>query len=144
MPPRIPALALAALFLIAGMGKLQDPEVFAYALKALELGLSNAQLARLAFVLPWFELTLAVALLLPAWRRAAAALATLLMLGFMLSIASLMLRGIDLTCPCFGSLTLVCRGPLGPCHLLRNLLLAGMAGWLWRRTRPNAAPASSS
>jgi len=89
--------------------------------------------AALALWLPWFELTLAGALLLPRWRREAAVLTGGLLLVFCVALLSVMWRGIDLECGCFGR-----ENPVAPAWALaRNcalLVLAALAargqGWV--------------
>jgi hypothetical protein len=70
----------------------------------------------LAHVVPWMEFRAGL------FTRGAALVVSLLMVGFIAGIASLLMRGLtDVNCPCFGSLGLFCgKRPLGVCHLFRN------------------------
>jgi uncharacterized membrane protein YphA (DoxX/SURF4 family) len=67
-------------------------------------------------------------LLLGLWTRAAAALLTLLLIGFTVGLVSLIWRKIETDCSCFGSLEFGCTGNVGVCHIGRNtgLILLGL------------------
>ena len=120
-------LLLAAILLLSGTMKLRDPALFAHALVSFRLGFSEAFVERSALLLPWLELTVGGALLLGWKARGAALLSLALMLAFAGGILSLMARGLDVDCPCFGQLKLICSGPLGVCHLVRNTVLGALS-----------------
>lgn len=99
-----PALAvlIGAVFIYAGATKVWSPLAFAsdilhYQILPYPIGI------RLAFYLPWLEILCGLALILG--RLRAGALAILLGLTTIFIVASIAarLRGIDLTCGCFGS-----------------------------------------
>jgi putative oxidoreductase len=127
----VAAWLLAALFALAGALKLADPAAFAADIGNYRL-VSVPVAAALALWLPWFEITLALALFLPRWRPAAATLAAGLLLVFCATLGSVLWRGIDLECGCFGR-----ENPVAPAWALaRNaglLALAALAargrGW---------------
>lgn len=126
----VAAWLLAALFATAGALKLADPSAFATDIGHYRL-VSHPVAAGVALWLPWFEITLALALVFPGWRRPAAVLAAGLLLVFCGALVSVLWRGIDLQCGCFG------RGnPTTPAWALaRNaglLVLAALAA----RSRP--------
>ena len=138
-------ILLAAIFLVSGSMKLRDPLLFAFAVEAFHLGVPVSVVERTAYILPWLELLLGAALLVGFWTRPAAGLALTLMLAFILGIVSLGIRQLDVDCPCFGSLRLVCSGPLGLCHVLRNLVIGGAAAWLvWSGPGPWSIDARGS
>ena len=118
--------AVGLLFLAASLPKLAAPPDLALAIfryHLLPLALVNAA----AILLPWLELTAAVALLLaPAYRRAAALLLAGLLTVFTAAIAISLYRGLDIACGCF---TLQPgAGRAGAWSLARNgLLLALLA-----------------
>jgi putative oxidoreductase len=96
------AWALAAVFAYAAAAKVADPAAFAQAVgnyRLLPAGLA----APAALLLPWWELGAAAALLFPAWRRAGALLALALAAVFAAAVASALLRGLDISCGCFGA-----------------------------------------
>ncbi len=127
-------ILLGGLFVWSGVSKLLDPLFFAFALKAFHLGLSDAAVSRLAFIIPWLEALAGAVLALGFWTRASAVMVLALLLGFSTGIISLLVRGMDVRCPCFGATELVCEGPLGVCHLIRNAILIALA--IFVATRP--------
>ncbi len=124
-------LVLAGVFGLAAYFKLSDPQSFAFAIKAFEIFDPTEQahaVKLLAFAVPWTEAIIAVLLVLGLWSRAAAALLTLLLVGFTGGLLSLIWRKIETECACFGSLEFGCTGPVGLCHIARNmgLILLGL------------------
>lgn len=95
------AWLLAALFALAGVLKLADPAAFAADIGNYRL-VPVPVAAGLALWLPWFEVTVAVALVWPRWRREGAVLAGGLLVVFCAALGSVLWRGIDLECGCFG------------------------------------------
>lgn len=95
------AWLLAALFALAGVLKLADPAAFAADVGNYRL-VPVPVAAGLALWLPWFEVTVAVALVWPRWRREGAVLAGGLLVVFCAALGSVLWRGIDLECGCFG------------------------------------------
>ena len=95
-------LALAGVFVMAALPKIQDPVVFANAVAAFRV--INSDLSGwVALVLPWLELVLGIGILLPAIRRTSGALIGLLLLLFIALHTSAWVRGLDISCGCFGS-----------------------------------------
>lgn len=96
-------IGLAGLLLYAGLAKLHEPLVFAREIANYQL---LPQLApHVAATLPVLELVAALAMLLPGprWRPAGALLAFGLMATFLVAVTSVVLRGVDIDCGCFGS-----------------------------------------
>ena len=122
-------LALAAVFLAAAAPKLADPQSFAAAVYRYQL-LPDVLVNLFALAHAWLELVVAVALLLPRWRRAAAALIVLLLSAGALGLAVNLLRGVDVACGCFS------LDPLAPpatwLTVARNLGLTVLAVWVFR------------
>lgn len=90
------------------------------------------------WALPAFEILLAILLLLGLFTRWAALFSGLLMVAFIIGIASVWIRGYSIDCGCFGG-----GGDVTPdgltaryaTEILRDLLFAGMASWLVVRPR---------
>jgi putative oxidoreductase len=112
------AIGLAAVLGYAGAAKLRDPAAFATDIENFQL-LPAGPSALLAVYLPWLELLLAAGLLLPRWRASAALLASVLFAVFTLAVGLAWVRGLDITCGCFGHGTPTAL----PWALLRNLTL---------------------
>ena len=95
-------LFIAGVFLWAALPKLWDPATFAADVqnyRLLPAGLSG----HIALFVPAFELVIAIGLLVPRYQRGAALLATGLLAVFSAAMAQARLRGIDLSCGCFGA-----------------------------------------
>lgn len=119
---------LAALFLFAAVMKVQNVPAFALAIQAFDIFPEHANHVTkfLAFAIPWAELVAGTFLLLGIWTRAAALTITLMLGAFILGILGIIFRGIDASCSCFGKIDVVCTGPVGWCHVIRNIVLIAM------------------
>ncbi len=129
-------LVLGGLFCLAAYKKLGDPQSFAEAIKGFRI-VSETEHAHLivsaAFVIPWVEMLAGLGLILGLWTRASAAAIGLALLAFIAGLVSVMARGLDANCSCFGDLSLVCPATVGWCQVVRNLVLLVPAGLLvWR------------
>ena len=118
----IARLLLAAVFTLAGVGKLADEAGSREAMKG--FGVPDALVAPFARLLPWVELAIAVTLLplATAWFGGVAALA--LLLAFSAGIAVNLAKGNAPDCHCFGQLH---SEPVSWKVFARNLALAAVA-----------------
>lgn len=133
VPASVLALALAALWTASGVHKLRDPEAFTSALAAYAL-LPQQAIDVVARALPLIEITVAIGLLLPVSRAAAALVSTMLLGLYALAIAINLRRGRrELDCGCFGFGR---RSTISVALLWRNgaLVLASFAAGLLPRT----------
>jgi putative oxidoreductase len=125
-------LAFAVVFLYAAGAKLSDPARFVADLGNYHLlPAAGAYLAGL--LVPWAEAVCALALLTKPWRLGGWLLAVALGAGFTVFVTSAWLRGLDISCGCFGSSV---RSPVTAWAALRTIpypLLA--AAGLWRELR---------
>jgi hypothetical protein len=113
------ASALAAVFLLAGIGKLRDPMTFQMAVEGYEL-LPAAAVRAIGWLLPLAELAAGGLLLMTATRTAGALLALALLVVFCAAISANLLRGrAGIDCGCGWGPQI----PVGPGLLLRNLVL---------------------
>jgi putative oxidoreductase len=122
-------LALAGLFVFAGVNKVADPNAFAIEIDHYQLVPWLAPY--LAAGLPALEITLGVALVvLPApWRRAAALGCLALMLAFTFAAASALARKLDIDCGCFGKGS----GPITWLTMVRDAALIAVCSVLVRK-----------
>jgi thiol-disulfide isomerase/thioredoxin/uncharacterized membrane protein YphA (DoxX/SURF4 family) len=115
-------LGLAAMFAVAAVAKLADPEGSRQAVRG--FGAPARLAGPLGIGLPLVELMIG-ALLVPAGTaRAGAVAALVLLLVFCAAIVSAIVRGTAPDCHCFGGLH---SSPAGPATLARNAALAGVA-----------------
>lgn len=96
------SVALAAVFVYAGIDKLRDPLQFADSIAGFAI-LPTALVSLLALGLPTFEISSALLLLAPQTRRIAALAVALASIVFFLALFSALARGLTLDCGCFGA-----------------------------------------
>lgn len=132
-------VALAGILLYAAVPKLFEPDGARSVIIAYRL-VPDVFVPFLSWALPAFEILLALLLLVGLFTRWAALGTALLMLGFMVGVVSVWVRGYSIECGCFGAggdvsadgKTMRYVG-----YLVRDFLFVGMATWLvaWPRTK---------
>jgi uncharacterized membrane protein YphA (DoxX/SURF4 family) len=95
-------LALAAIFIYAGVDKIRDPLQFADTIAAFAI-LSAAFINPLALSLPPFEVACGLLLLWSPTRRVGALAVVVISAVFFTALLSALLRGLTLDCGCFGT-----------------------------------------
>jgi putative oxidoreductase len=101
VPWRIVDLVLGAIFIYAGAIKALDPVRFAIAIDNYKM-LPWAIGVRLAFYLPWLEMFCGFALILRFLYRGGLSILNGLTLIFIAASIVAKVRGLDITCGCFG------------------------------------------
>src|SRR6266850_314380 len=116
-------LLLSAVFLVACLAKLADLTGSRQAMRG--FGVPGKLADAFGLLLPLAEIAIAIALIVPltAWWAAIAALSLLLI--FVAGIGYNLAKGRTPDCHCFGQLH---SAPAGWSTLIRNLVLAGVAG----------------
>jgi hypothetical protein len=127
MSGTILTILVAAILGYAGAVKVADPEGFALAISYYNL-LPRQGLQPLAYILPALEVVVALALFTSAYRRAAWVLAGGLFLTFAGAVGSAVVRGLDVSCGCFGGAMTVSWY-----HLVGNLALTALCVWQFQR-----------
>jgi uncharacterized membrane protein YphA (DoxX/SURF4 family) len=94
-------VALGAIFLVAGGAKIGHAADFAAQIAGFRI-LPESIVAPMALVLPFLEVLLGAYLVLGLFTRAAAWIAAALLLAFDGAIASAVIRGMSVSCGCFG------------------------------------------
>jgi uncharacterized membrane protein YphA (DoxX/SURF4 family) len=118
-------LALAVVFVVAGIAKLVDRAGTRSAIEGFGVGPRFSP--ALVLLLPIVELAIAAALLPAATARWGALAAIALLMTFSFAIARTLRAGSAPDCNCFGGLT---QTKVGRGSIARNLLLAGLAGFV--------------
>ncbi len=95
------SLGLGAVFIYSGSLKILDPTGFAQAIANYKI-LPDSFIHVTALYLPWLEVLCGLSILIPRWQKAAILLISSMALVFMLAVTSAMLRGLDISCGCFG------------------------------------------
>ena len=116
---------LAGVLLYAGAVKVVNPAKFAENIAAFDLVPWPVAII-LAYYVPWLEMVVGLGLLVPSWRREAAAVATALFASFALLWAVTGMRNLEVACGCFGGGS----GESAPVGLARALILAAGAAWV--------------
>jgi putative oxidoreductase len=98
---RVLAIIIGALFVYAGALKVWDPVRFAGDIENYHI-LPWPVGVRLAFYLPWVEVICGLALIFRRWYSGALAILLSLMLIFLGATIAAKMRGIDISCGCFG------------------------------------------
>ena len=93
-------VALGVVFIVASLGKIQDPEAFATNIANYRL-LPYTVINAIAIVLPWVEVITGTLLILGVWIRASTMIVWGLLLAFSVAISQALARGLDISCGCF-------------------------------------------
>jgi uncharacterized membrane protein YphA (DoxX/SURF4 family) len=110
---------LAGIFVYAGALKAIDPVQFASDIDNYKILPWPASVA-LAFYLPWLEILCALALVFRVLYRGAVSILMMLIVTFTLATIAAKVRGLDITCGCFGH---VSQHWSFPSHLATNLAI---------------------
>ncbi len=114
-----------------------SPQDFAFSINGFKMGLPDELTRFLAYTIPWGEMFIGLAIFAGLWARSACWLAILMLASFTAGIISVITRGLDVNCPCFGAIKLFCSGAIGPCHVVRNSgFMAAAAFILWVGSGP--------
>jgi len=128
---RIVDVIVAGIFIYAGVLKVLDPVQFANDIdnyKILPWSISVA----LAFYLPWLEIFCGLTLVVRFLYRGALSILTALILTFTLATVAAKVRGLDITCGCFGHAS---QNWSFPAHLATNLGILAALLLLWVSNR---------
>lgn len=93
-------VALGAVFIVASLDKIQNPEAFATTIANYRL-LPYKLINGTAIVLPWLEVITGTLLVLGVWIRANTIIVLGLLLVFSIAISQALARGLDISCGCF-------------------------------------------
>jgi uncharacterized membrane protein YphA (DoxX/SURF4 family) len=94
-------VAVGALFIWAGGAKIGHADVFAAQIAAFRI-VPHALIAPLALLLPFFEVLLGGYLVVGLYTRVTAVIAAVQLAIFATAIGSAVMRGLSLSCGCFG------------------------------------------
>src|SRR5262245_35612569 len=131
---RILDLVLAGIFIYAGVLKAIDPVQFASDIDNFKMLPWPVSVA-LAFYVPWLEIFCALGLVFRFLYRGALSILTASIVVFTLAITAAKVRGLDVTCGCFGHAS---QHWSFPSHLATNLtILAGLLALLIKARSEN-------
>ena len=124
---RIIDFIVAAIFIYAGVLKVLDPIQFAHDINNYRILPWTLSVA-LAFYLPWLEILCGLGLIFRILYRGALSILTLLIVVFTLATVAAKVRGLDITCGCFGHAS---QHWSLPAHLATNLGILAALLVLW-------------
>ncbi len=128
-------LVLGGVVLVAGLLKVGQLETSARAVRAYQL-LPYDVAGYVGYALPVLEVAVGLLLVLGLFTRASAVVGGLLMVVFILGIASAWARGLSIDCGCFGQGgTIAAAQTQYPQEIARDVGLLACAAWLVRRPR---------
>ncbi len=119
---------LGCVFLISGLAKISDPVRFLFTLRGFRLFPGMIE-AFLAVYIPWLEFVLGLSMLLGLLSRTSSLMLAALNAGFIFAIGSVVARGIEVDCGCFGLLADMLHLPdtADWKAILRNGIFIGMS-----------------
>jgi len=124
------SLMLSAIFIVAGFSKLANLHVFAEDIMHFRI-IPDEWSIIVASCLPYLEIMIGAAVFFKPIRLSASLMMCGLMFLFTLIVASALVRGLDVSCGCFGK-TLEEYAGSGLMALIRDLvLLSACTGLLW-------------
>lgn len=114
-------LILGAVFVFAAIEKISDPSLFAQSIMNFRL-LPEFSVNFFALVLPWLELTSGLFLLLGLFSPESSLILFSMLLVFTTAVFIALLRGLNIDCGCFGTIS---AQKVGIQKLIENLFLIG-------------------
>lgn len=99
---RIVGFVVGGIFVYAGILKVGNPAQFAADIDNFSLLTWWPSVALLALYLPWLEIVCGAALIFRRLHFGAALILTALTSGFLFALATAKVRGLDISCGCFG------------------------------------------
>jgi uncharacterized membrane protein YphA (DoxX/SURF4 family) len=127
-------------FLMAGLAKISDPVRFLMTLREFQL-FPDSIIRFLAVYLPWLEFVLGFLMVLGIMIRSSSLLLALLNIFFTVALVSLLIRGLEIDCGCFGLfadfMPLPDKADLK--SIIRNLIFVGMCFFVFNK---NTSPLS--
>jgi uncharacterized membrane protein YphA (DoxX/SURF4 family) len=133
-------MAVSALFFFSAWMKLKPapeggvggPQVFVGSLAAYKI-VPDHLVPLATFVVPWTEVIAALFIFLGLWARSAGLVLSVMMLSFIAAVISVIQRGLDIKCACFGDFKILCDGAVDWCKVGENaIFLAAVAIIAWR------------
>jgi len=95
-------LILAIILFYAGIEKITNPDEFAVAIYNYQL-LQDFTVNALAVILPWLEIIIATCFVAGFYVKGAALISSALFLTFATALTINLVRGLDISCGCFGA-----------------------------------------
>jgi uncharacterized membrane protein YphA (DoxX/SURF4 family) len=126
-------MIIGGIFLVSGLAKISDPVRFMLTLREFRL-FPEIIVPFTAIYLPWLEFVLGLLVMAGLLYRTGSFMLACLNFAFMLAILSVIIRGIEIDCGCFGLLADMLKVPdaADMKTVVRNLLFTGMSVYIFR------------
>ncbi len=98
----IARIILSLVFIISGLEKIAAPAEFAIAIENYHI-VPSVFTNTIAIFLPWIEFFCGLLILLGIWKRGSTVIIAALSIIFMVAMISVLLRGLEIDCGCFGA-----------------------------------------
>jgi uncharacterized membrane protein YphA (DoxX/SURF4 family) len=95
-------MMVGIIFIFASIDKIASPAYFAGTIQNYQI-LPESLINFVAIILPWLELICGILLVIGIWHQSAAWIVSNLTFVFIIAIGSVIFRGLDIECGCFGS-----------------------------------------
>jgi len=128
-------LVFGALFIWSGIAKIKDPIGFSDAVRNFEI-IGDPFAVAAALLLPWLEVISGIAVMWDRFAKSASLIITGMVAFFTIAIISAWIRGLDISCGCFGG-----TGEMNyPVKIAQNigLMVMGAVIW-WKSVSPQKA-----
>lgn len=124
-------LGLGVLFIYSSLAKISDPDEFAHSVSRYRF-LPDFAIGLFSLTMPMLELLAGLAMLFTRWLRESALIVAVMLAMFIVALAQAFVRGLEISCGCFGVPSVGGRGEIAMA-LVRDLVLIVPALWLMFR-----------
>lgn len=126
-------IIIGGIFLVSGLAKISDPVRLIFTLRDFKL-FPEIIVPFTAIYLPWLEFILGLLVLSGLLYRTSSLMLACLNFTFMLAILSVIVRGIEVDCGCFGMLADMLKIPdmADMKAVIRNLIFIGMCIYIFK------------
>ena len=131
-------LVVGGVWIVAGLLKLPDPAENVRAVRAYQL-LPEVIVPTVGYVLPILELLVGICLVLGLLTRVSGIISSVLLVAFIVGIASAWARGLEIECGCFGGGGGTAEGAADkyPWEIARDVGLLALSLWVvWKPRSP--------
>lgn len=126
-------IIIGGIFLVSGLAKISDPIRLLFTLRDFKL-FPEIIVPFTAIYLPWLEFILGLLIIVGLLYRTSSLMLAFLNFAFMLAILSVIIRGIEVDCGCFGLLADMLKIPdmADMKAVIRNMLFIGINIYIFK------------
>jgi len=126
-------IIIGGIFLVSGLAKISDPVRLLFTLRDFKL-FPEIIVPFTAIYLPWLEFILGLLIIVGLLYRTSSLMLAFLNFAFMLAILSVIIRGMEIDCGCFGLLADMLKIPdmADMKAVIRNLIFIGISIYIFK------------